>query len=516
MNWFEILDARINLAAPKLAYDSVNLNFELTVAEADAFLDYIQLDCSFSRQKKLKRSALKLPEERVYKKLTPTRAGLDLYLCRYANRSPPTKIGVPVRRVGRKCGCLAKARFNFPANYKHTNDGEFNVKEYGDSIVRVSWHWEHNHDTRSMTDFRIAPLTRKMERLVKLFKLNRVGYTDIEEETAKGTVNFDPQNIMDFFKLKRYHLLHELKMHLMKSSSKKSSIKSTLETWTNEIKNKGGMAKFKDFGILKHKSEVKSRESQQNRTWSYSFMSSWQRDVLRRDGETFYFDCNQNENVALDLVEKFYLFTIIVKNSVTKQGCPCAFLITNSPHGLVVSDFLQEVESFSLFEPQRMVIDCNDSGNFSIFPDYALILRHLYLLRGKGITQPAKTQGDLLPAELTNLQMDFKHIISQNTQEGSEQLMEEFLHRWKEYPSLIQYIQRQWLKEIQGVTLINDETSVITESEVEIWHIKLEQCLLHLGTQPELDGWVSALFAGIERSYYDDEIEKRRVNEARK
>lgn len=54
MNWFEILDARINLAAPKLAYDSVNLNFELTVAEAVAFLDYIQLDCSFSRQKKVK------------------------------------------------------------------------------------------------------------------------------------------------------------------------------------------------------------------------------------------------------------------------------------------------------------------------------------------------------------------------------------------------------------------------------------------------------------------------------
>lgn len=158
-------------------------------------------------------------------------------------------MGVPVRRVGRKCGCLAKARFNFPANYKHNNDGEFNVKEYGDSIVRVSWHWEHNHDTRSMTDFRVAPLTRKMERLAKLFKLNRVGYTDIEEETAKGTVNFDPQNIMDFFKLKRYHLLHELKRHLMKSNSKKSSIESTLETWTNEIKNKGGMAKFKVLGF---------------------------------------------------------------------------------------------------------------------------------------------------------------------------------------------------------------------------------------------------------------------------
>lgn len=256
----------------------------------------------------------------------------------------------------------------------------------------------------------------------------------------------------EFLKLKYYHIRNIQKKILHDKAVKDKDVGESMRLWAQEVSKKG-MAAFRDESDFeKANPEVKEfKTSLGVGNWSFTAISAWQRDVIKRDGLVLYLDSTHSTCYGMHESDKVYLFTLLAKSSVTGRGCPVAFSITNLQRHEVIADFLQHVKEFSQTDPKVVVIDCDDAEKraiHSVWPSADISLCRWHVLKAcdaklKLVVRLPELSAQQEEAKRREIGLRFREIMNCDEMSVAEDMMTVFLHDFREFPKLITYVKTQ-------------------------------------------------------------------------
>ncbi|GEQ70855.1 hypothetical protein JCM33374_g4535 [Metschnikowia sp. JCM 33374] len=431
--------------------------YSMTVAEAVQFMERIQGFCPYTRKKCMETSGHVLEENRKYVKMAPNSAGSDLYRCQFAGK-PPVSKDAKNKNKKRKCDCKAKATIKFPPLYKHDKNNQINCRDHGNEIVSVTWHWEHNHDARDT--FQHSGLPNHIKTFLSVSVSKGMTWGQVQAK-----IHFDsplwgddyPQKVL---KIEYFHYQSLRKKAEQDLAIRHTCTQESLRILAQEINDKGGMADFKEEPhFLKDLPGVTEFQTEKGKPiWSMTWMTAWQRKVLAQDGAMMYFDSTHSPSHGLDRSENASLFTIAVKSTTTGQCVPAAFLLTNSPHHHVISDFLKKVHQFVAFEPKTVMLGCDAAEKIAlrkIWPGADIVRCHGHVMKAARQTLPSEVKRHLPEHELSEVHQQirgkFRHVLDSETSAEAESRMSHLQNQYGEYGGFIDYMSQQWVNNIDSL-----------------------------------------------------------------
>jgi len=106
------------------------------------------------------------------------------------------------------------------------------------------------------------------------------------------------------------------------------------------------------------------------RTWAAHFATSWQTDMLLAHGQHSVVCMDSTHNTCFGFAkdEKVWLYSLVVRSTITGQGIPCAFMVTNAEYAQPIIWWLEQLRRNERlrFQPQQFMIDCSVTEVFAI------------------------------------------------------------------------------------------------------------------------------------------------------
>ncbi|GEQ67920.1 hypothetical protein JCM33374_g1586 [Metschnikowia sp. JCM 33374] len=511
----------INLQGPGAFFNAPTIHFNLTVRQAETFMNWIKSYSLFRREKMLHRPPCDVAVKDVdttiasEKYITPDSPGQDIFQCELSGSHE--KNDGPGRNAGlKKCGCEAKVVMEFPPGYCH-DMGSLNIYDYGDEIVKIAWTWDHNHAVKSPKYIKNSDLC---DSTIEVFE------TQISEGWPWGEMSsFQQLNETDdlpriFQYIQYYHVQKYIQKNMGTLASKHSELERSLYRWADDIRTDGSHAEFtRDCSLEKDdpKGEEKSNPNQCLDVWSFTCVSRWQSQVLERDGDELYLVSTANACGGVEKKEHTYLFKIFVKNSITDECCPVAFFMSNSRHQNLIYGFLKEVQSHSDVKPTRVFIDCDAAEKDAIqriWPSTEVILCHGHLLSAFQENVPVTPATDMSPSELDQTtqkaQNDFNQILLCDSKPEGVKKMQIFLAKYKSIPQAIDCVKTQWIKtsaEHHG------GTGFPINEFIKNFNNRLKEWFIDDRRQTRPDYLVHILYKNVEPHYHLQDMMLRQLKE---
>ncbi|KAM9911149.1 hypothetical protein OXX69_003804 [Metschnikowia pulcherrima] len=446
--------------------------------------------------------------------------GSSVYICKRSGHPKPKKTAKECQRArgSQKCGCKASYTIRFCEGYKHAPNGSLNVDEHGDDIVTVTWNYEHKHSPKgSGSPKEIQQLRRAMRKSVA----GDLNWRDYISQRTKWLFDSRKNRVpAEDLKIKHDHWFNESKRTLRNLAMKDLDPEASLRSWAGEITKLKGMAAFTDKFDFKEKRPAltSTQASQGGKIWSFCFMSEWQKVLLQRNCSIVLLDSTRKTCRGLHKGENVYLFTLYVKNHVTRKGAPAAFMMTNCGRSEVTSHFIRAVRKFAWFSPKKVIVDCDQEETnafLDVWNDEISIIhcrRHV----SKAFVNNARTKvtagRDSRTARFEEkkkeIQDAFEAVVRSETKEEGEECIQDFLTNFADFPELIDYTARQWFANENFIVNGRAENVSIRASTnhlIKPFNNVLKRYFLENSSQDRPDLLVFKLFFNVEQNYRAEE-----------
>ncbi|KAM9903600.1 hypothetical protein OXX79_003259 [Metschnikowia pulcherrima] len=446
--------------------------------------------------------------------------GSSVYICKRSGHPKPKKTAEECQRArgSQKCGCKASYTIRFCEGYKHAPDGSLNVEEHGDDIVTVTWNYEHKHLSKgSGSPEEIQQLRRALRKSVA----GDSNWRDYISQRTKWLFDSKKKNVpAEDLKIKHDHWFNESKRTLRNLALKDLDPEASLRLWAGEITKLKGMAAFTDKFDFREKCPAltSTKASRGGKIWSFCFMSEWQKVLLQQNCSIILLDSTRKTCRGLHEGENVYLFTLYVKNHVTRKGAPAAFMMTNCGRSEVISHFIRAVRKFAWFSPKKVIVDCDqeETNAFSdVWNDEISIIycrRHV----SKAFVNNARTNVTVgrdsrtarFEEKKKEIQDAFEAVVRSETKEEGEECIQDFLTNFADFPELIDYTARQWFANenfIVNGRAENVSTRASTNNLIKPFNNVLKRYFLENSSQDRPDLLVFKLFFNVEQNYRAEE-----------
>lgn len=453
---------------------------EMTVAELDTYMKDHAIEYFYLRRAVL----IAKPKVASPKRIRLSLAGLDTYECKCAGKSRQKTTQVLRKSFSVSCECRATFRVNFPTGYYHTQDGELNLVDHGDKMVRITWSWRHNHDFDNPEFFMSLPLS-KMAREALKEAVIKYGITwfYIQHMQIVERLKSKELRTWELMKVENRHIRYILSQIPQNQPFRRHvPIVEGFGLLARKIQSDGGLAEFTTkFKTLDERNDSSDFKLDDGRDiWSFCFMSNWQRELLRQNSWIIHLDSTHKTCFGLARDEATYLFTILVKDQKTGRGAPVAFMLSNSGRSRVIADFLRKVRAFTSFEPRQAVIDCDQAETAALRAvwgaDFPIMYCRFHVEKAfkdhlkkhlKGLTKNLKIE----------MYADFVEVLLSRTETEAAQKMSWLLSKHQAHKTFIAYVKRQWFSKknliIEGCNA-KYAPGQNTNNYIESYHAKMK------------------------------------------
>ena len=446
--------------------------------------------------------------------------GLSVYICKRSGHPKPKKTAKECQRArgSQKCGCKASYTIRFCEGYKHAPNGSLNVEEHGDDIVTVTWNYEHKHLPKGLgSPKEIQQLRRAMRKSVA----GDLNWRDYISQRTKWLFDSKKNNVLaEDLKIKHDHWFNESKRTLRNLALKDLDPEASLRLWAGEITKLKGMAAFTDKFDFKEKRPAltSTQASQGGKIWSFCFMSEWQKVLLQRNCLIILLDSTRKTCRGLHKGENVYLFTLYVKNHVTRKGAPAAFMMTNCGRSEVISHFIRAVRKFAWFSPKKVIVDCDQeetnafldvwNDEISIIHCRRHVLKAFVNNARTKVTAGRDSRTARFEEKKKEIQDAFEAVVRSETKEEGEECIQDFLTNFADFPELIDYTARQWFANENFIVNGRAENVLIrasTNNLIKPFNNVLKRYFLENSSQDRPDLLVFKLFFNVEQNYRAEE-----------
>ncbi|GEQ67357.1 hypothetical protein JCM33374_g1021 [Metschnikowia sp. JCM 33374] len=353
-------------------------------------------------------------------------------------------------RVGTrsKTGCLARFSINFPGGYVHDPGNFINVKDFGEMTVLITWKSKHNHNFNNSEQCAAEPLSKKGKELLQKAIENGMTMTDILYQQSTHQRNGTVSYFSEIHKVTTENLRYIKRSKLDNKAICHRNIETSLRQRAELIESEGGLSEFRDeFPSLDGNHILKDLKSSKGlKVWSFWIMTKWQRSLMKENSKVFHLDATHNTCYGIKNTDTVYFFTVVIKNKISGDGAPLAFMLTNAGNAIVIADFLKQLKSRASFNPTQAVTDCDEAETSAIKNALNIPLSWCRYHVRTAFHKQARSKinkGENFISDLEEAKDDFLEILNSPTALEGDDRINKFLDKFKEHKALVKYMP-QW------------------------------------------------------------------------
>ncbi|UZJ52506.1 hypothetical protein CBS101457_001826 [Exobasidium rhododendri] len=395
-------------------------------------------------------------------------------------------------------------------------------KVFQQDTIQVVWRFKHTgHDAMSLEAWSKSALPPAVkgwitQRVAEGRDWNSIHDLLRVDPTVLDMLDKQSMVLPASLRVKRMDVYNALRQAMVKASQRNTNLMASVQLWCDEIHASGGWTYTEDFDEELHKSRVNG--------WMVSFSTKWQRSLLSNDGQVIVcLDATHNTCAGTSKSDKVQLYSLVIRNSKTGQGCPAAFMLTNNHSSVPIKKWLHAMKTQLAFYPQYFMIDCSDIEALGIHWAYAekppqILYCDWHLM--KSIVKRAK---EILsaPIELDPAQrVKISQELRKSAKEGFIMLMNTctsdlfdsqwivYQEEWSAFPKWIQYVSQEWICTKDRWCRAwrqNPHQGIDTNNYIERWHGRLKKRYLGLIRRQRMDYLIHLLVDKILPDYQQQE-----------
>ncbi|KAE8180866.1 hypothetical protein CF335_g9120, partial [Tilletia laevis] len=380
----------------------------------------------------------------------------------------------------------------------------------GDDRIFVKWSHAHSgHTVTSIASMAESRLPARVRHWIRdrvsegrdwkaIRNLLRLDEGDLER-LEKGVDGLEM--LPEALRVKRMDVYNELRKQLLKVARKATDRKESLQKWAVEIEEEGGMAAVK--------TDIPCAVGEA--TWAACFMTSWQKQMLLMHGHDSIvsLDATHNTCFGFEHKEKVWLYSLVVRSSITGRGIPAAFMLTNGEHAQPIVFWLQALrrDPRVRFIPKQIMIDCSSTELSAIRMAYppdnlpTVLFCDWHMLKAmsdqskkkvRGHSQHTRGAQKIAANQLAQKEARESFIVLMNApdQAAFETQAAAYLQTWSCCPAWQAYIQKEWLPQRAmwaRAWRTMSHRGVDTNNFIESWHNQLKSVYLGLMRKQGVD-----------------------------
>ncbi|GEQ72148.1 hypothetical protein JCM33374_g5834 [Metschnikowia sp. JCM 33374] len=242
-------------------------------------------------------------------------------------------------------------------------------------------------------------------------------------------------------------------------------------------------------------------------------MTKWQRSLMKENSKVFHLDATHNTCYGIKNTDTVYFFTVVIKNKISGDGAPLAFMLTNAGNAIVIADFLKQLKSRASFNPTQAVTDCDEAETSAIKNALNIPLSWCRYHVRTAFHKQARSKinkGENFISDLEEAKDDFLEILNSPTALEGDDRINKFLDKFKEHKALIKYMP-QWFNNRKYIIIgYNDifVTGASTNNLAEAYHKTLKYKLLKKGVSQRPDVLAFQLLQSVVPYYAAKEFHK--------
>lgn len=346
------LHAEIDLKELEFTLEEKTVDFDLNISQIHNFINWIELYHPFKRGNLTKSNS---QQDGVENSTETGKNIMESYFCTYNGENKFEMENPESSDISKNCNCDSKVYIVFPLEYSHNSKGEINVAQFGDKTAKLSWYWKHNHSMVSVSRFYNSELVKNTQNGLYHSVSSGISWNDIAARIRSEGSRLDLTKQLNRNILAYIYSFPLKKKILLDLAIRNTCLETSLKSWAAEISKVGVSVYKNDFNFLQT-SPKKDTETEE-KPWSFSFMTKWQKEMFLRDGKLFYLECTDIACQMSQKEQKVFLYTILVGSRKSCRGCPVAFMVTNFEKEEIIAFFLKMVKDFSLAEPLQALIN---------------------------------------------------------------------------------------------------------------------------------------------------------------
>lgn len=373
-----------------------------------------------------------------------------------------------------------------------------------EDLVEVDWHFQHTgHDPLSMETWSKSMLPTAVKKWIAHRVAEGRDWNSIHDllrvEPALLDL-LDKQSLVlpASLRVKRMDVYNALRQAMIKDSQRDADLWTSVQLWCDGIFQDGGWTYTEKFAEDLHNAKVEG--------WMVAFSTRWQKTLLQSDGQVIVcLDATHNTCTGTVADDKVQLYSLVVRNSKTGQGCPAAFMLTNNQSSVPIRKWLHAMKIQLLFRPQHFMIDCSDTEALGIHWAYSdkppqILYCDWHLMKSlvKRAKELLSASQDLPPAQCVKISQElrksakngFVNLMNTCTGEAFEAGWLLYQEEWAAFPKWIQYIMHEWIGTKDRWCRAWRQTphqGIDTNNYIERWHGQLKQRYLGLIRRQRMD-----------------------------
>ncbi|KAI8328280.1 hypothetical protein BC941DRAFT_445310 [Chlamydoabsidia padenii] len=216
------------------------------------------------------------------------------------------------------------------------------------SMVTVTYNWKHvGHIPGSIEDLGSAPVSRNSRLALQQLVENKMNWKNIKHFLRPNASKLatileagDNAIIEESMRLSYQSVYHAMGKFMKKCALRDPLLNKSLALWGEALAGSGGQYYAKNLDTMN------------DGMFLFAFGTKWQLDCLRKDGRIVCMD-STHKTCVIGPKRYCYLYTLVVRSSITGKGQPLCFMITNHAGAPPVEYWLKWLRYDINFTPQR-------------------------------------------------------------------------------------------------------------------------------------------------------------------